>query len=155
VPTKDQRLAQDQLEGVDSDVRVKNPAYINDKDEVVIPFAGKEFRVRKSISPLALGQFMRFSSASTQDSRTLSSLVDLLKSCITKEDWPDFWDAALEAEYDTQEEEMSALVDVVQAALESVSGRPTKQRGSSSNTSGTTTRASKAKSSPRAATSKD
>jgi hypothetical protein len=139
---------------VDSDVRVKNPAYLNDANEIVVPFADKEFRVRKTVSPLALGQFIKFSGAAKQDSRTLSSLVDLLKAIITKDDWDAFWEAALDAEYDSPEEEMEALMDVVQAALEAATGRPTKRRGSSSGTSGNTTRASKAKSSSTAAASK-
>jgi hypothetical protein len=145
------KLAQLQLETVEAEARVKEPAYINDAGDIIVPFRGEEFRARKSVNFFAQAQFGKYTQLSTDDPRAMPALYDLLRGMISKEDWGRFADKAMDDDSEDQTELVEDLMDVANAVVEVIAGRPTKPRGGSSNTSRDTSHGSTGNSSKRPA----
>jgi len=151
----DLEMAQEQLDTADEAVRVKNPVVkkvvptfdedgkVNGKETVyVVPFKGKEYRIAESVGLMPIMKFSRFQNMSTDDPRAMMAMYDLLKNCISDVDFDEFELHATETRAGAED-----LLDVIQSVLEALAGRPTEPRGTSSATSGSTSRASTAKSS--------
>jgi hypothetical protein len=82
----------------------------------------QEYRLREKIGAMAMFKWSAASELPSDDPRALGAIYALLKSLILKEDWQKFEEQALDDDADAEE-----LLDVITAALEIISGRPTKQ----------------------------
>jgi hypothetical protein len=82
----------------------------------------QKYRLREKIGAMAMFKWSAASELSSDDPRALGAIYALLKSLIHKEDWQKFEAQALDEDADAED-----LLNVITAALEAVSGRPTAQ----------------------------
>jgi hypothetical protein len=82
--------------------------------------AQQKFRLREKVGAMAMFKWSAASELSSDDPRALGAVYALLKSLIHKEDWGKFEEYALNEDADAE-----SLIEVITAALETISGRPT------------------------------
>ncbi len=173
-PSADRELAVIQARAAQAEgAKVAEGTVIDDSGDKV-ELLGKKFRIAEKVGLMPLLKFASASDMSTDDPRALSAVYSMLKDCIfegtpgcgecehctagnesscksyDKGDWGEFELHAMDTKADADE-----LLSVITQVMEIISGRPTKQpgtssagqrttrRGSTGNSSGTRGKASK------------
>lgn len=106
--------------------------------------ARRTFRIAESVGLMPLLRFAHAAKTGldTDDLEGMAALYTMIADCVHADDWPAFQEYAIEIKAEDEE-----LMDFVGAAMEVISARPRKRRGSSSATSPTTSPKSRAGSS--------
>jgi hypothetical protein len=109
--------------------------------------AQRTFRIAPSIGLMPLLRFAHAAKAGmdTDDLEGMAALYDMISDCVHPDDWPAFMAYATETK--AEDEELMAFVS---AAMEIISARPRKRRGSSSATAPSTSQRSRGNSSKQA-----
>lgn len=109
--------------------------------------ARRTFRIAPSIGLMPLLRFAHAAKAGldTDDLEGMAALYDMISDCVHPDDWPAFMSYATVAKSEDEE-----LMEFVSAAMEVITARPRKPRGSSSATSRRTSLRSKGSSSKQA-----
>ncbi len=131
---EDRKLAKIQLEGSD-ETAVK--ASKNEIKTGIIEFAGQKFHVAEKVGSMPLLEWADAADRDleSQGSEGLAAIYRMLQDALHESEWQKFRAAARAAKADTEE-----LIDVINKAMEIVTGNPTGQpsgsSGSVSETSG-------------------
>lgn len=148
---EDRELADVQLSLTDPEVRLPAEKSVQKKDdEFSVSLKGEKFRLADEVGAFALMQFAASSDIDANDPRGMASVYWLLEDLIHADDWHAFQARARKSKANGDD-----LVEVVSAALEAFSGRPTKQpAGSSDGASAGSGRSTETSSTARARASK-
>ena len=92
-----------------------------------VELLGKHFRLADKVGLMPMLKFSAFADMEVQDARALAAMYAMLKDVIDPADWRKFEDHAVDSKADADD-----LLTVISRAIETISGRPTKQPGPSS-----------------------
>ena len=144
-PEEDRKLAEVQLESADKD------AVKSGKDEIKtgkVEFAGEKFHVATKIGAMPMLEWAAASDMDTEDPAALAAILRMLEDVIHESEWKRFRALARKSKVEADE-----LLDVINKAMEIITGTPTEEPDGSSGSATGTSEGSKAGASRRRAAS--
>jgi hypothetical protein len=144
--TEDRALAKVQLASADEEALAGTKADIKTG---VVEFKGEKFHVAEKIGAMPLLEWAAAADTDTEDPAALASILRMLEDVIHEDEWKKFRTHARKVKADADE-----LLNVINAAMEIISGTPTEQPAGSSGSPTETSGGSTAGASPRRARSR-